>query len=85
MFNPNQLVYRGRQQGIDVFDYNGIRIDAAITADRNGQSLFVGFGGGLPDSVMQGLMAWFGIDGRADFAEYRYPDQSRCFVQKRAA
>ena len=57
MFNPNQLIYRGRQQGIDVFDYNGIRIDATVANELNGQYLYLGFGKGLPDSIMPGLMA----------------------------
>ena len=34
---------------------------------------------------MPGLMAWFGLDWRRDFTEYRYPDKSYCFVQKQAA
>lgn len=85
MFNLNLLIYRGKQQGIDVFDYNGIRIDATITKDRNGQYLYLGLGKGLPDYVMPGLMAWFGLDWRREFTEYRYPDKSYCFVQKQAA
>ncbi len=85
MFNPNQLIYRGRQQGIDVFDYNGIRIDATVANERNGQYLYLGFGKGLSDSIMPGLMAWFGLDWRKEFAEYQYPDKSYCFVQRKAA
>ena len=85
MFNPNQLIYCGQQQGIDVFDYNGIRIDATVTQERNGQYLYLGFGKGLPDTIMPGLMAWFGLDWRKDFTEYQFPDKSYYFVQKRAA
>ena len=85
MFNPNQLIYRGRRQGVDVFEYDGVRIDAALTANRGGRVLYLGFGGRLPDAVMPGLMAWFGLDWRKDFTEYQFPDKSYYFVQKRAA
>ena len=85
MFDPNQLIYLGRRQGLDVFEYGGVRIDAAITADRGSRTLCLGFCGSLPESVMPGLMAWFGLDWRRDYAEYQYPDNSHCFIQKIAA
>lgn len=85
MFNLNQLVYLGKQQGIDVFDYNGIRIDATITDEKDGQTLYLGFGKGLPEVVMPGLMAWFGLDWHKDYTEYQFPDKSYYFVQKKAA
>lgn len=85
MFNPNQLIYRGRQQGIDVFDYNGVRIDASLSRDGRGQCLCLGLGVGLPESVLPGLMAWFGLDWHREYAALRFPDRSRCFMQTTAA
>ena len=85
MFDPNRLVYLGRQQGIDVFDYSGVRINAAVADERSGRMLYLGFGRGIPDAAMPGLMAWFGLDWRREFAEYQFPDRSYYFVQRTAA
>ncbi len=85
MFDPNQLRYAGRQRGIDVFYYGGIRIDASIAREDGQQVLYVGLGRELPERILSGLLAWFGLDRGKDFSEYEFPDESCYFVQRRAA
>ena len=85
MFNPNHLYYCGRQQGIDVFLYNGVRISAVIADERDGQYLYLGLGKGLGGYELPGLLDWFGINRHRYFAEYEFPDKSYYLVQKRAA
>ncbi len=85
MFNPEQLVYLGKDQQMDVFLYNGVRIYAAVSSCSGGQSLMVGVGHGLSEDTLSGLLGWFGIDRRHRFSRMEYPDESCCFSQMLAA
>ena len=85
MFNLNDLIYQGNQNGLDVFSYHGVRIDAVLTNERDGQYIFVGMSSPLPDYILSGLFAWFGIDSNRRYSRFEFPDQSRYFVQKKAA
>ena len=85
VFDPNQLIYCGCQRGIDVFSYNGVRIDAAVVREHNEQVLYLGLGRGLSGTVMAGLMTWFGIDWHREYSEIEFPDKSRYLVQEKAA
>ena len=87
MFNPGNLVYCGKKQGIDVFIYNGVRIDAAMTDTRDGRYLYVGFGQGygISSQEMVGLLNWFGIDRSQFYDEHEFPDKSFYLVQRKAA
>ena len=87
MFNPYNLVYCGNKHGIDVFSYNGVRIDATLTNARDGRYLYVGFGKnrGISSEEMAGLLQWFGIDRSQFFDEHEFPDKSFYFVQRKAA
>ncbi len=87
MFNPEDLIYSGRRQGIDVFFYHGVRIDAALTDGPDGKYLYVGFGGRsvISSGEMAGLLRWFGIDRSRRFSEYEFPDRSFYLMQKKAA
>ena len=85
MFNPNNLVYLGKDQQLDVFLYNGVRIYAITYHCGGSQSLMVGVGHGLDKDTLAGLLAWFGIDQRYSFTRREYPDESWCFSQTLAA
>ncbi len=87
MFNLNNLIYCGKRQGIDVFSYNGVRIDASIADSPEGAELYVGFEKpcGISDGEMAGLLQWFGINRSREFQEYAFPDDSFYLVQKQAA
>ncbi len=86
MFNPAELVYCGKHQGIDVFFYKGIRIDATLTSGPDGRYVYVGLGSmGLPAGEMGGLLRWFGIDCRMNYNGHQFPDKSFYFMQKQVA
>ena len=86
MFNPCNLIYYGKNHGIDVFSYNGVRIDATLSDGRDGRYLYVGFGKnrGISSGEMAGLLQWFGIDRSQFYNEYEFPDRSFYIVQKAA-
>ena len=85
MFNPTHLYYYGRKQGIDVFYYDGIRIDATLASEKDGQYLYLGISKSISEYVLPGLLDWFGINRHQYFAEYEFPDKSFYLVQKKAA
>ncbi len=85
MFNPRQLTYCGRKQGVDTFYYNGIRIDAALSREDNESYLYVGFSGELAADQVQGLLAWFGLDRCRQYSRYRFTDNSCYYVQRQPA
>ena len=85
MFYLSHLHYVGRKQGIDVFYYDGVRIDAILANDQDGRYLYLGIGKGLPETVFPGLLDWFGINRHQYYAEYEFPDQSFYLVQRMAA
>ena len=87
MFNPGNLIYCGKQQGIDVFFYNGVRIDAALTQGRDGRYLYLGFGREqrFTGDELAGLLQWFGLDRRLGYSRHAFPDHSFWLVQRQAA
>ena len=87
MFNPYNLIYCGKKQGIDVFYYNGVRIDVTLSGMRDGWYLYIGFsnGNGISGMEMAGLLQWFGIDRSQFYDEHEFPDKSFYYVQRRAA
>ena len=85
MFQPERLYYLGQNQGIDVFNYEGVRIDAIIRPERDGSYLYVGLDRRVPQQVLNGMLSWFGIDLRRQFEECKFMDESRFFVQRKAA
>ena len=84
MFDPKYLQYLN-SNGIDVFNYNGLRINAMISTEQDGRYLYVGMGQYIPEQILMGILVWFGIDIRRNFEERRFFDNSRFFVQKQAA
>ena len=85
MFDPKYLQYLGNNNGIDVFNYNGLRINAMFSTEQDGRYLYVGMGQYIPEQILMGILVWFGIDIRRNFEERRFFDNSRFFVQKQAA
>ena len=85
MFDPKYLQYLGNNNGIDVFNYNGLRINAMVSAESDGRYLYVGMGQNIPEQILRGILSWFGIDMRRYFEVRKFFDNSRFFVQKQAA
>ncbi|MBQ9324168.1 MAG: hypothetical protein IJ246_00185 [Clostridia bacterium] len=79
-FDPQHLYLAGRNGYTSTFFYDGVRIDAA----SDGQFVFVNVSSVLPKAILQGLLHWFGIDTCREMAHYRFPDNSRYYVQKAA-
>ncbi len=48
MFDPKLLQYLGNNNGIDVVNCNGLRINAMVSAERDGRYLYVGMDQNIP-------------------------------------
>ena len=83
MFQKNHLFYLGNENGMDTFDYDGIHVYAMITNKSDGKYLYVGIGKDCPQTTMNGLLSWFGIDQKRDYGSFQLPDKSYMIYQKR--
>lgn len=80
-FDPSLLQYCGNDGCLAVFYYNGVKITASVSARGGVRSIAVGLRAQLPNTVLAGLLSWFGMDMHRSVNAVRYMDDSRCFIQ----
>lgn len=83
MFQPERLAYLGKENGMETFDYEGVHIYTMITNKSDGRYLYVGVAKNGSRIPVSGLLSWFGIDQRRDYASCKLSDQSCIYYQKR--
>ena len=80
MFYPELIMYLGHDGTVGYFSYFGTSIRVCFT----GTQTSVGVSGQLPKGVLEGLLAWFGMDARRHVEIVRYQDDSRLYSQAAA-
>ena len=85
MFEPELLRYVGTSNGIEVFNYDGVRVDTMTAAEQDGQYVYVGLDRNVPPQTLNDMLTWFGIDRLRNYTSRVFPDKSRFFYQKKAA
>ena len=85
MFQPERLHYMGSKNGIEVFSYDGVRVDTMTSEENDGQYVYVGVDRNVPPQMLNGMLTWFGIDRRRNYTSRVFPDTSRFFYQKKSA
>ena len=83
MFQPERLSYVGNENGMETYDYDGIRIYKMITNRSDGRYLYVGVARYVSQIFNREMLAWFGIDEQRDYGSCQLPDRSCFFYQKR--
>ncbi len=83
-FDPAQLRYCGNRSGMAIFRYQGICVTASVSSAYGSRSIAVGVGAAMPNTVLPGLLSWFGVDTRRSVDTVRYMDNSRCYIQRAA-
>ena len=76
-FLPACLMRSGRACGVDTFTYMGVRIDAS----SDGCCICVSLSAPLPLPVLEGMLAFFGMDLKRHVTSYRFPGEGRYYVQ----
>ena len=85
MFQPEHLRYVSSNNGIEVFNYDGIRVDTMTSAEKDGQYIYVGIDRSVPPQTLNEMLTWFGIDQLRNYTSRVFPDKSRFFYKKKAA
>ena len=80
MFYPELITYLGHDGTVGYFSYFGTSIRVCFSGKRTS----VGVSGRLPGGVLEGLLAWFGMDARRHVEIVRYQDDSRLYSQAAA-
>ncbi|MBR6953727.1 MAG: hypothetical protein IKH77_01630 [Clostridia bacterium] len=80
MFHPELITYLGHEGTVGFFSYFGVQIHVCF----NRASTSVGVSQPLPDEVLGGLLAWFGLDAHRHMRTVRYQDNSRLYSQAAA-
>ena len=85
MFQPEHLRYVSSNNGIEVFNYDGIRVDTMTSAEKDGQYVYVGVDRNVTPQMLNEMLTCFGIDQMRNYTSRVFPDKSRFFYQKKAA
>ena len=85
MFHPDHLRLISSNNGIEVFNYDGVRVDTMVASEMDGQYVYVGVDREVPPQMLNGMLTWFGIDQLRNYTGRVFPDKSRFYYQKKSA